>query len=51
MRRLWEETAADYLEALGVTLWPGVSYDLTDPKERAKAAAWLAETIVGMTDV
>lgn len=35
----------EYLESLRCTVWPGESWDLTDPKERAKAADWLAKTI------
>lgn len=34
-----------YLESLRCTLWPGVSFDLTDPKERLKAAEWLKRTV------
>lgn len=41
--------AVDYLASLGVVLWPGESWDLTDPKQRAKAAEWLAH-IVGAID-
>lgn len=41
----------DYLSQLGVTLWPGVSFDITDPKERAKAAAWLEDTMQGLRNV
>lgn len=40
-----------YLTSLGVTLWPGVSWDLTDPKERVKAAEWLAAEFTAMVDV
>lgn len=41
--------ALDYLASLGVVLWPGVAFDLTDEKERVKAAHWLA-TLVGAID-
>ncbi len=30
---------------MGCELWPGVSFYLTDPKERAKAVEWLRELL------
>lgn len=50
LRRLWVECADDYLAGLGCILWPGVAFDLTDEKERVKAARWLADTIGAVTD-
>lgn len=40
-----------YLTGLGVVLWPGASWDLTDPKERVKAAEWLAAEFEAMEKV
>lgn len=40
-----------YLTSLGVTLWPGVSFDITDPKERARAAEWLSDSMEAMQEV
>lgn len=30
---------------MGCELWPGVSFYLTDPKERVKAVEWLRELL------
>lgn len=32
-----------YLKQLGVELWPGVAFYLTDDKSRAEAAKWLRD--------
>lgn len=34
-----------YLQGLRCVLWPSVVWDLTDPKERAQAVAFLEEVI------
>jgi hypothetical protein len=40
-----------YLTGIGVSLWPGVAFDITDPKERARAAEWLADQLEAMEKV
>lgn len=47
---MMEQAAVDYLAHMGVTLWPGVAFDITDDKERARAAAWLVDTIRHICD-
>lgn len=32
-----------YLASRGYVIWPGVVFDLTDPKECEKAAAWYSK--------
>lgn len=36
-----------YLESLGIELWPGEAFYLTDPKSRAQAELWLRDFIRG----
>lgn len=38
-----EAAVRHHLAKLGVTLWPGVAFDLTDEDEREKAVQWLVE--------
>ena len=36
-----------YLKSLGVELWPGVAFYLTDVKSRAEAVEWIRGLLVG----
>lgn len=36
-----------YLKSLGIELWPGEAFYLTDPQSRADAAAWVEELLRG----
>jgi len=38
----------EYLKAQRCTLWPGVGFDLSDEKERAKAVEFLEQLLDGL---
>lgn len=40
-----------YLTTRGCELWPGVTFYLTDPKERAKAVQWTRDLLTQLEAV
>lgn len=47
-RRIRRFKIEEYLRTQRYTLWPGVGYDLTDEKERVKAADFLEQLLDGL---